>query len=356
MIKIPMSPDDDPKEPGTIFKSIVDPMEVEAHILLRNKKHFSQARDTPLAAPDILEALSFSGTTSISDQLIKGNFDPSSLTPDRFAQSILNQCRRTRPEMSSDISLEEFKISYKKWKVGTSTSPSGRHLSHQHALFQPHGINQEVEPDEFDQAEQSRKDNWTAQHSIVSYGTKYGYCFDRWKKVVNAMIEKEPGNPQLHRLRVIHLYESDYNSILGIQLRKVVHDCEDTRVLNSGCYGSRANRQATDPTYIEVLQYDYASLTRWPEIKFSNDATSCYDRIIPSVSNVIARSMGLHSNIAKYPRTNAGTHGIPHKNTIGYQLWLLHTLPRTPCLWYRPRKLRISNDLDAELQQVLRHL
>jgi hypothetical protein len=67
----------------------------------------------------------------------------------------------------------------------------------------------------------------------------------------------------------------------------------------SGTYGSRANRQAVDPSFIEVLQYDYASLTWWPEIKFSNDATSCYDRIIPSVSNMIARSMGLHKNIAQ---------------------------------------------------------
>ena len=298
MIKVPISPEDDPKAAGTLFKSVVEPVEVEHHILLRNKKHFSQARETPFAVPAVLDALSFSGTSSIADQLIKGTMDTTILTPDRFAQSILNQCHRSRPEMHYDITLEEFKASYKKWRVGTSTSPSGRHLSHQHALFQPHGINQEEDPEQHSEAEQSRLDNWTAQHGIVSYGTQHGYCFNRWKQVVNAMIEKEPGNPQLHRLRVIHLYESDYNSILGIKLRSVVHDCEDSQVLNPGCYGSRSNRQASDPTYIEVLQYDYASLTRWPEIKFNNDATSCYDRIIPSISNVIARSMGLHSNIA----------------------------------------------------------
>jgi hypothetical protein len=137
------------------------------------------------------------------------------------------------------------------------------------------------------------------QHAIVSYGIKHGYSFQRWKQVVNAMIKKEPGNPQLHQLRVIHLYESDYNSLLRIKMRQVVHRAEDTNSLHRGTYGSRANRQAANPTFLEVLQYNYASLTRWPEIKFSNDATSCYDRIILSVSNVIARSMGLHKNIAK---------------------------------------------------------
>jgi hypothetical protein len=183
--------------------------------------------------------------------------------------------------------------------VGTSTSPSGGHLSHQHTLFQPHGIDELIKPKEYKAAEVARKANWFAQHSIVTYGIKYGYSFDRWKQVVNSMIEKDPGNPQLHRLRVIHLYESDYNALLGIRMRQVVHNAEDKKLLNPGTYGSRTNRQALDPTFLEVLQYDYASLTRWPEIKFSNDATSCYDRITPSVSNIIARSMGLHKNIAK---------------------------------------------------------
>ena len=41
------------------------------------------------------------------------------------------------------------------------------------------------------------------------------------------------------------------------------------------------------------------TITPWPEIKFSNDATSCYDRIIPSISNIIALASSLHHNIAE---------------------------------------------------------
>jgi hypothetical protein len=44
---------------------------------------------------------------------------------------------------------------------------------------------------------------------------------------------------------------------------------------------------------------DYTYATRCPHIKFSNDATSCFDRIIPSVSSIIARSYSLHKNVAK---------------------------------------------------------
>lgn len=298
-IKVPVDPLADPKAANTEFKSIVEPLEIERYILQRNKIHFSQARYTPLATTAVSELLGFGGTRSVADRLLKGSVSVDVITDDPYGQAILVQCKRVNPVLPSGITIEEFKDSYKKWRVGTSTSPSGRHLSHQHALLQPHGIDEIIEPDDHEKAEKSRALNWYVQHGVVSYGIKHGYTFNRWKQVVNAMIEKEPGNPQLHRLRVIHLYESDYNSLLGIKMRQVLHKAEDLQSLHPGTYGSRATRQAVDPTFIEVLQYDYASLTRWPEIKFSNDATSCYDRIIPSVSNVMARSMGLHKNIAK---------------------------------------------------------
>lgn len=50
------------------------------------------------------------------------------------------------------------------------------------------------------------------------------------------MLEKEQGNPKIHCLRVIHLYEADYNLILAPQARKLVHHIEDNRLLNDSLY------------------------------------------------------------------------------------------------------------------------
>ena len=49
MIKVPTDPEADPKNPNTVFRTVVDPSEMEEQILKRNRQHFRQASQTPLA-------------------------------------------------------------------------------------------------------------------------------------------------------------------------------------------------------------------------------------------------------------------------------------------------------------------
>ena len=173
--------------------------------------------------------------------------------------------------MSSDISMEALLDEYQNWKVGTSTSLSGRHLSHLHALFQPHGLTGDSNK-ELKLYEETKQSMWHAHHACVQNATKHSFCFPRWRQVVNAMIEKESGNPSKHRRRVIHLYKNDYNLIFGIKFWELLHKCLDKGCIRDGCFGSWANRQSLDPVFLEVMQYNYTQLTHFESIKFSNDA------------------------------------------------------------------------------------
>ena len=179
MIKIPTDPTADPKNPTTKFSSVVDPVQIENLIIAHNKKHFRQAEVTPLAAPNVTASLGFSGTLPTAQTLLDGTATLPTLTENRFGQAILKQCQRQLPEIKSDIHFDTFKSAYKNWKVSTSTSPSNRHLSHQHALFQPHGIPLD-KPEKIDQAETSRDAIWAALYGIVKYATTHGYFFTRW--------------------------------------------------------------------------------------------------------------------------------------------------------------------------------
>jgi hypothetical protein len=51
----------------------------------------------------------------------------------------------------------------------------------------------------------------------ISMSAAYiGLPLDRWKNITTCMIEKKPGVSRLDKLRVIHIFEADYNLILKV--------------------------------------------------------------------------------------------------------------------------------------------
>jgi hypothetical protein len=63
----------------------------------------------------------------------------------------------------------------------------------------------------------------------INLALRQGKSFTHWQKVVNIMLEKEPGNP---KICAPHLYKANYNLVLALQARKLVHHAEDNLLLN----------------------------------------------------------------------------------------------------------------------------
>ena len=140
MIKVPISPEADPKNANTVFRTVVDPSEMEELILKRNRQHFRQADKTPLVSQRLSKALGWGADSSTSELILTGQAQIPDLTNDPYAQDILAECKRINAEIDPSISIEQIQRYYLQWRVGTSTAPSGRHLSHIHALFHPFGL------------------------------------------------------------------------------------------------------------------------------------------------------------------------------------------------------------------------
>ncbi|KAI2506079.1 hypothetical protein MHU86_8310 [Fragilaria crotonensis] len=118
------------------------------------------------------------------------------------------------------------------------------------------------------------------------------------------MLFKDPDNVRLHRTRVIHIYEADFNLFLGIKWRAAMHQAEDLRLLNEGQFGSRPYRNATDPVFIEELQLEISRATRKPVVLTNYDATACYDRIIPNLGMTVSQKYGVPAEVTE---SNAST-------------------------------------------------
>ena len=53
---------------------------------------------------------------------------------------------------------------------------------------------------------------------LINYALEQGYAI--------TILFKEPSNIRIHRCRVIHLYEADYNLVLGLEWRAALYKAE----------------------------------------------------------------------------------------------------------------------------------
>ena len=139
---------------------------------------------------------------------------------------------------------------------------------------------------------------------LLNYALERGYSYRRWHTVANTILFKDKDSVRLHRTRVIHIYEADFNLALGIKWRNAMHQAEDLRLLNEGQYGSRPYRNVIDPVFLEELQLEISRATRKPLVLTNYDAMACYYRIIPNLGMTVSQKYGVHPSITE---TNAST-------------------------------------------------
>jgi hypothetical protein len=108
------------------------------------------------------------------------------------------------------------------------------------------------------------------------------------------MIEKDPGNLQIERLHVIHLFEANYNLSLKLLWGKqLVYQGKDNNCFGKQQHGSQPLHQAINPVHLKTLTYDLTKILHMSLIMFDNDATGCFNCIIVSLAMIAALRLGM---------------------------------------------------------------
>ena len=111
------------------------------------------------------------------------------------------------------------------------------------------------------------------------------------------MLEKDQGDPKINRLRIICLYEADYNLFLKIMwAHRLMKQANNNQLFGEAQGGGQSNRTANDVALRKMLTYTYARATRTNFGFLDLDATSCYDRIVAGFALLCSRHYGMPSD------------------------------------------------------------
>jgi hypothetical protein len=224
----------------TEWQQIEVPTEVLFHLQQRNQRHFGQAKGSPFTVPPLLQEIGYRGDGPSVEQILNGTNDATGL--DSNFALLLQHLKQTEEMAALDahptITEQEYIGKLRVWKESTSTSPSGLHLGHYKALIARH------EYSDIDTADEELRNEWNHMQSclltlhiqMLNYALERRYSYTRWHTVVNTTLFKDPDNVRIHRTRVIHIYEADFNLTLGIKWRMALYQAESLRELHQAIW------------------------------------------------------------------------------------------------------------------------
>ena len=274
----------DTPEKDLVWEHIADADAMEKYLLKYNHKSFRAAAESPCGHGIIHDAMSYSSLTPAGEELLQGKIPPewhgdNDLLREFLASFAIPQNVKEAEAIKTEISVDDFVYGIKHWSEKTSTSPSGRHLGHYKSLIQDPVLLE-------------------CQVLMMNIAIHHGIALDRWSKSVTVMLEKDAGAPRINRLRIIHLFEADFNLFLKLQWgSRLVKHAVKHDLLNDGQHGSTPGKVSMDPVMLTQLTTDISRLLKVNLARFDNDASACYDRIIVMLGMLAARRCGMPTNV-----------------------------------------------------------
>jgi hypothetical protein len=120
-----------------------------------------------------------------------------------------------------------------------------------------------------------------------------GYIPRRWFKAVDCMLLKKPGEYRVDKLRNIVFFDPEANYTFKFLGRAVMAHVEKHHQLPEEQYGSRKKKTAIAHALNKRLSYDLMHQMKMAGALCSNDAKSCYDRILHSIASLCLQCLGL---------------------------------------------------------------
>ena len=249
---------------------------IEKGCLQANKEKYLQSKFTPCLTEPLRSELGLLADTPASQAILDGTYvAPEGSHP--YAQEFFQQFKRPHIEIpfnTVEVTPEIFTEGWKKMKEKTSAGISGLHFGHLKTCA--------TDPDLAE-----------IEASICNLPYTTSYTPNDWKTGVSVMLHKQENEDLVTKLRTITLLEADFNFNNKVLGKSTIDHAERNNLIAKEQYGSRKNKSAIEHAVHKALTYDIIRQTRLPAALCSNDAKSCYDRVVHSIASLAYQRLGV---------------------------------------------------------------
>jgi hypothetical protein len=256
----------------------VDQADVEKGLEAETIRRMTQSHNTPFTREPLLSKVGWLGTEAGVEEILAGTFE---IPPDTeyYAAKLIPfmstpEVVKTVPPLSTAVTTQNHCDAWAKMRPNTSSSPHG--------------------PDYTDYIAGSQNKTvaaFDAAMSNIPYAT--GYTPKIWQNLSGVMIPKKTASTLVEKVRIIVLFHALWNRLNKLLGRDISYRAEELNLLPWEAYGGRKGKRSIECAVNKVFTNDILRQKRQPGTLCSNDAKSCYDRILHSVATICMRRVGV---------------------------------------------------------------
>ena len=308
---------------------------IEQACMTEGQRRFSQAQETPFLQGSLLQQLGYNEKSEAARTILQGNFQPEE-DINLYTRQFITELKRpseitTLPEITGFVTTEEHCRSWKRMRLNTGSSPYGP-LYCDYIAGTEDSLVAEVDA------------------SLSSIPFLAGFSPQQWQEATDVMIPKKKSSRHVQKLRIIVLFDAMFNMTNKRIAKEMIRRAQITNQLPNEAYGGVPGRCATTCSLNKILALDLIRMERRTATVCSNDAKSCYDRIVHSVASICMQRLGVAEDacftmfktlqdLNHHVRTAYGErargygavqiplHGVGQGNGAGPAIWLAITIP-----------------------------
>ena len=117
---------------------------------------------------------------------------------------------------------------------------------------------------------------------------------------IMALYDTKKNHPFSQKMRIIQLFEGDFNAGLKHLLgEKLMWHLHNNKLIDNEIFGSRKGKTGHEALISLQLLADHSRTWKKNVALLFNDADGCYDRIPPNLAEIALRRLGCPISIAK---------------------------------------------------------